>query len=231
MIKKNELSPHNLALLNNFHYHLKVEKGLSQNSLESYGNDISDFLIYLKKDAEKIVSSDVIDYFVGLQEIGLAASSIARKRSAIRTFYKFLEEEEIEISLEIDDIPAVKYSQNLPDVLSVREMMRFLENIPTDNPLGIRNKAMFELMYASGLRISETINLTIHNIYWQEKIVNVMGKGGKQRLVPIAEKSLRFVENYFKHARVELLKDKESDIMFLNRFGNKMSRMGVWKII
>jgi len=229
--KPNELSPHNQAYLNGFHYHLKVEKGLSENSLTSYEHDLFDFLNFLSKNAEEIVSADVINYFVGLQEIGLTASSIARKRSAVRTFYKFLEDEEVEILLRLDDIPTVKYSQKLPDVLSVKEMMRFLDGIPVDNPLGMRNKAMFELMYASGLRISETIDLTIHNIYWQEKIVNIMGKGGKQRIVPVAEKSLEFVEKYFHSARTELLKDKESDILFLNRFGRKMSRMGVWKII
>jgi len=100
-----------------------------------------------------------------------------------------------------------------------------------DTALGMRNKAMFELMYASGLRISETINLSIHDIYWNERFVKVMGKGSKQRVVPIAQESFDFVRNYYENGRTNLKKNNETAVLFLNKFGRKMSRMGVWKII
>ena len=228
---KNKLSPHNLAHLNSFQYHLKVEKGLSPNSVESYVRDVRDLLMFLQKDSESIRSSDITNYFVNLQELGISNSSAARKRSSIRSYFKFLKEEEIEISLNIDDIPRIKYSQKLPDVLSVREMLRLLDGIKTEDAIGMRNKAMLELMYACGLRISETINLTIHDIFWDENLIRVMGKGGKQRMVPIARQSLDFVTEYKKNTRNILKKEKDTDIFFLNRFGNKLSRMGVWKII
>ena len=193
--------------------------------------DLEDVICYLDKRLERISNNDIIDYLVNLQEIGLQNSSIARKRSSIKMLFKFLEEEEIEVIVEIDKIPPIKYSQKLPDVLSLDEMFKLLDNIPTEKPTDMRNKAMLELMYASGLRISELINLSIHDIYWDEEVVRVLGKGSKQRDVPIAGKSLKFIHKYFHQARNELKKEKSTDYLFLNRFGNKLSRMGVWKVI
>ncbi|RLC56211.1 MAG: tyrosine recombinase, partial [Candidatus Cloacimonadota bacterium] len=154
-----KLSKHNRALLQNYQYHLKVEKGLSENSIESYENDISNLLTQVEKDIEKITNKDIINFFVTLQEIGLTNSTIARKRSSIRSFLKFLIEEEVEISADVDDIPSIKPSQRLPDVLSVKQMLKLLDSIPIGKPTDMRNKAILELMYATGIRISETINL------------------------------------------------------------------------
>jgi len=226
-----ELTPHNQAYLHNFTFHLKVEKGLSPNTVESYLNDITNLLLTSNKKTEEINSNDIVNYFVSLQEIGISNASIARKKSSLKTFFKFLLEEEVPISLNIDEIPAIKISRKLPDVLSVREMLHLLDNIDTDNALGLRNKAMLELMYASGLRITEVLNLSIHDFFWNEEVVRVMGKGRKQRVVPVAENSLLFIKNYYQNGRSELKKDNETDIFFLNKFGRKLSRMGVWKII
>ncbi len=226
-----KLSQHNRAILQNYQYHLKVEKGLSKNSIESYENDICNLFTQVKKDIEKITNKDIINFFVTLQEIGLTNSTVARKRSSIRSFLKFLIEEEVKISADVDDIPSIKPSQRLPDVLSVKQMLKLLDSIPTEKPTDMRNKAMLELMYASGIRISETINLSMHDVYWDDKVVRVLGKGGKQRVVPIAQQSLNYLKEYFDSARPMLRKDKSTDILFLNRFGNKLSRMGVWKVI
>ncbi|MCK5051146.1 MAG: tyrosine recombinase [Candidatus Cloacimonetes bacterium] len=226
-----KLSKHNRAQLQNYQYHLKVEKGLSKNSIESYENDICNLLSEVEKDIEKITNKDIINFFVTLQEIGLTNSTIARKRSSIRSFLKFLLEEEVEISADVDDIPSIKSSQRLPDVLSVKQMIKLLDSIPTEKPTDMRNKAMLELMYATGIRISETIDLSMHDVYWDDKLVRVMGKGGKQRVVPIAQVSMNYLKEYFDSARSLLRKDKNTDILFLNKFGNKLSRMGVWKVI
>jgi len=154
------------------------------------------------------------------------------KRSSLKAFFKFLKEENIDISLNFNEIPPIKYTQKLPDVLTIKEMNKFLDCISVDTALGMRNKAMFELMYACGLRISETINLSIHDIYWNERYVKVYGeKGSKQRYVPIAQESFDFVKNYYENGRTSLKKGKETAVLFLNKFGRKMSRMGVWKII
>jgi len=225
------LSKHNRALLQNYQYHLKVEKGLSENSIASYENDISNLLTQVEKDIEKITNTDIVNFFVTLQELGLTNSTIARKRSSIRSFLKFLIEEEVEVSVDVDNIPSIKSSQRLPDVLSVKQMLKLLDSIPTEKPTDKRNKAMLELMYATGIRISETINLSMHDVYWDDKVVRVLGKGGKQRVVPIAQTSLNYLKEYFDSLRPILRKDKSTDILFLNRFGNKLSRMGVWKVI
>ncbi len=226
-----DLSKHNRAMLQNYQYHLKVEKGLSNNSIQSYENDICNLLSEIEKDIEKVNNKDITNFFVTLQGIGLTNSTIARKRSSIRSFLKFLIEEEVEISADVDDIPSIKPSQRLPDVLSVKQMIKLLDSIPTEKPTDMRNKAMLELMYATGIRISETIDLSMHDVHWDDNVVRILGKGGKQRVVLIAQKSLNYLEEYFKSARSELRKDKNTDILFLNRFGNKLSRMGVWKVI
>jgi len=226
-----KLSKYNHALLQNYQYYLKVEKGLSINSIESYEHDICDLLSQVEKDIEKITNNDIINFFVTLQEIGLTSSTIARKRSSIRSFLKFLIEDEVEITADVDVIPSIKPSKKLPDVLSVKQMIKLLESISAEKPTDMRNKAMLELMYATGIRISEAINLSIHEILWDEKMIRVLGKGGKQRIVPIARISLKYLKVYINSARGILRKDKNTDILFLNKFGNKLSRMGVWKVI
>ncbi|MBN1948992.1 MAG: tyrosine recombinase [Candidatus Cloacimonetes bacterium] len=226
-----ELTPHNQALVKGFQYHLQVEKGLAENSLIGYIGDISDFLKFAGLPAEEIESASVVDYFVNLQALGLVHSSIARKRSALKSFFDFLKSEEHTLKINFSQIPPVKTSQRLPDVLSIDEMIKLLESIPVTTPLDQRNRALLELMYASGLRISETINLTLHDLLWSEQAVRVMGKGRKQRIVPIAENSLDFINLYFHSGRPLLLKAKQNATFFLNRSGEKMSRMGVWKII
>ncbi|MCD4817378.1 MAG: tyrosine recombinase [Candidatus Cloacimonetes bacterium] len=226
-----KINNHNLAYFNNYKYYLKVEKGLSVNSIESYSHDVKEFLNFVLIDAEKIKSSEIINFFVSLQDIGLNSSSISRKRSSLKSFFGFLDEEEIELEVDFNDIPSIRSSHLIPDVLSKEEMEMILDSIETNTVLTIRNKAILELLYACGLRISELINLTIHDVYWEEKLVRISGKGRKQRIVPIASTSLIFLKKYNLSARNLLLKEKQNDVLFLNRFGNKLSRMGVWKII
>jgi len=226
-----KLSKHNRALLKNYQYHLKVEKGLSENSIVSYENDICNLLTQEEKNIEDITNKDIINFFVTLQEIGLTNSTIARKRSSIRSYLKFLIEEGIDILADVDDIPSIKPAHRIPDVLNIKQMLKLLDSILKEKPTDLRNKAMLELMYATGIRISEAINLSMHDVFWDEKLIRVLGKGGKQRVVPIADKSLKFLVEYFETARPLIRKDKDTDILFLNRFGNRLSRMGVWKMI
>ncbi|MBT3169608.1 MAG: tyrosine recombinase [Candidatus Cloacimonetes bacterium] len=225
------MNKYNLALINSFKYHLQVEKGLSENSVESYLHDTNDFANFIDKKVDIISNNDIINYLVNLQEIGLLNSSIARKRSSIKSFFRFLLDDGIEIEVVLNDIPNIKYSQKIPQILSVQEMLKLLDAIPSEKPTDIRNKAMLELMYASGLRVSEIINLSTHDIYWDENLVRITGKGRKQRIVPIAANSLPFIKSYFQTARKELKKDKNIDLLFLNVRGDKLSRMGIWKII
>jgi len=226
-----ELSAHDQAYINSYQYHLKVEKGLSINSVSGYVKDVSDFLLFTSVKSEIIIAQNIINYFVELQETGLTSSSIARKKSSIKAYFIFLKDEGIDLQLKFDQIPSVKYTQKLPDVLNVNEMLKLLDSINMGTPLGQRNKAILELMYASGLRITETIELSIHDIFWSENAIRVMGKGSKQRIVPVAEKSLEFVNLYINSGRHKLKKERETDLLFINRSGNKLSRMGLWKMI
>jgi len=219
------------AYYNTYMSYLRVEKGLTVNSLDSYGSDIRDFLLYNSKPITTYQSADVIDYFITLQELGLVQASIARRRCALHSFFSFLEEEGVSVQLAFDEVPTIKVRQKLPDVLSVDEMLLLLDSIAQDTPLSIRNKAMLEFMYATGVRISEMLQLTIHDILWEEMIVRVKGKGRKQRLIPIADQALDFVKVYLAEARRSLKKHKETDILFLNMYGDQLSRMGFWKVL
>ncbi len=225
------LSVRDRAYLNNYKYYLKVEKGYSENSVYSYLHDVRDFIFSMDEQVANIISSEVINYFISLQEMGISNSSLARKRCSLKSFYQFLEKEEIDTVLKFEDVPQIKYTPKLPDALSLDDTLTFLDSIEDTSALGRRNKALLELMYASGLRISEVINLTIHDIFWEEGLVRVMGKGSKQRVVPVAEQSLDFLKLYVELARFILRKEVETDYVFLNRSGNKLSRMGIWKML
>ena len=230
-MKKSDLDAHNLSLLNGFLFFLKVEKGLTENTVTSYCTDIRDLLLFISKKAELITSKHIINYFIELQSLGISRASLARKRSSIKSFYTFLEEEGFPIQFNQKDIPAIKYNHNLPDVLSVKQMKKFLHSIPAETTLEKRDIAMLELLYASGIRISELISLTIHDIEWQENLIRVTGKGRKQRVVPVVQTTMDKIHSYLVTSRELLRKQKSIDVLFLNRFGNKLSRMGVWKII
>ncbi|MCF7911222.1 MAG: tyrosine recombinase [Candidatus Cloacimonetes bacterium] len=222
---------HNRAWLNNYRFYLEAEQGLADNTVYSYFQDCQEFINYISCKLEDTTSPDVISYLASLQAIGFAASTVARKRSAIKSLLTFMAEEDVVLKLNLTDIPAIRYDHKIPDVLTLKEMLKLLDSIPLDTPLNWRSKAMLELMYASGLRISETINLTTHDVYWDEKVVHVFGKGRKQRVVPVAEKSLDFLKVYVQDYRPVLLKFHQDDTLFLNRSGKPLSRMGAWKIL
>jgi integrase/recombinase XerD len=212
-------------------YYLKVEKGMAQNSVDSYRRDLEDFLRYKPKPVASFRAGDIVSYFVTLQAIGLVNTSLARKRVAIKQFFTYLDRQDIEVRVDFDQVPKIKVGQHLPDFLTVDEMFRLLDSLPLESPLQIRNKAMMELLYATGMRISELLGLTIHDIIQADQVILVRGKGSKQRFVPILDNVLEVVSGYIANVRPILLKHRKNDYIFLNNLGNKMSRMGFWKIL
>jgi integrase/recombinase XerD len=208
-----------------------VEKGMAENSVVSYSSDIEDFIQYNPRPLSTYSASDIVDYFVTLQQIGLVNTSIARKRVALKQFFLYLSRQEIEIKVDFDNVPKIKLSQHLPDFLSVDEMISLLDSLAIDTPLEIRNRAMLELLYATGMRISELLGLTIHDLHGTDLIILVRGKGSKQRYVPVLDNVLSLVVDYIAKVRPLLLKYKKSDYIFLNSTGGKLSRMGFWKIL
>lgn len=230
-MKKIVDAPLTTSQINSFLFFLRTEKGLSENSLSSYELDLIGFFEYLKKEPRTIVTEDILLYFNELQEAGLVNNSIARKRSTLRSFFTFLINEGEDILLEPSHIPSVRYRQQIPDILDVDEMLHLLDSIPQTEPLEIRNKAIMELMYATGIRVSEMLNLTLNDIFWEEELIKVFGKGRKERIIPVAGKSLSYVREYCQKVHPVLTKKNPTTILFPNYTGKKMSRMGFWKIL
>ena len=213
--------------------HLIIEKGLSDNTVSAYRRDLQSFLHFLTDKGiaslKEVSKADVMDYLLDLKNKGISARSHARHLVSIRQLYRFL-------LLEggVGEDPALNISfpktwQKLPHVLNYSQVEALLAQ-PDETPLGIRDKAMLELLYATGLRVSELIDLTVNAVNLEAGFLLCKGKGSKERLVPIGTSARECVKKYCTTARLQLVKDTRKDLLFVNRFGNKLSRQGVWKI-
>ena len=215
---------------------LSLEKNLSGNTVSSYKNDISSFInfISIKKidDPSKITYQDLIDFFKELNEIGLSKTSAARYYSSLKGFFKYLFQNNYIQTNPIEKVETPKLSKNLPHVLTFNEVEKILKQPNIKEKLGLRDKAILELFYACGVRISELINIKISDLFFTEEIIRVLGKGSKERLIPIGESAIYWITNYLKNSRSLLIKKlKSENYVFLNSRGSKLSRMGVWKIV
>jgi integrase/recombinase XerD len=221
--------------------HLRTERSLSENTIDAYRGDIDKFFSYLldkKIHSIKNVNKDTVSAFLKhLYNSGSKSNqqfsnkSVSRYISSLRSFFKFLESEKaVDVNpLEYTDSP--KTSRVLPDVLSVEEIEKIFSLPDTESKLGLRDKALMETMYASGLRVSEVINLRIGDIFFDEGFLRITGKGSKERIVPVGKSALKSINEYIKGSRELLKKHKSEDYVFLNFRGGKLSRMGVWDII
>lgn len=219
--------------LDDFLHYQRLARGLSWNTLESYRSDLVKYLRYLKNhgvaDLNSVTSENISRFVHTLS--GLKATSKARNLSAIRTFHKYLLNEEYCDSNPAELVDSPKLGRKLPGTLTVDEMKKIL-NLPYANKcIARRDKAILEFLYATGVRISEMINFTRKNFLPQVGWVRIIGKGNKERLVPIGKKAVKAIELYLERSRPDLAKSNSEDIMFLNRWGKKLSRMGAWKII
>ena len=230
-VNDKKLTPALFSYLNSFIYHLKVERGMAKNSIDSYRSDIRDFLLFIQKDISLYQTDDLVKYLLALQELGLVNTSIARKRVALGQFFGYLNDNDVPIKVDLDQIPRLKLGVHLPDYLSVEEMFNLLGSLPTKTPLEVRNKLMMELLYATGMRISELLGLTLHDLNLTDRVILVHGKGSKQRYVPFVDSLDELFVRYINQARPIILKLKQSEHLFLNVRGGKMSRMGFWKIL
>ncbi len=222
-------------LLNSYLDHLLIEKGAADNTLEAYGRDLKRYVSFLEqkglKDARSVIPKTVIEFLVQIKQEGLSANSMNRSLAALRGFYKFLlQEKEVEES-PLANIELAKVWMRLPDTVSREEMNLILSQPGDQTPADLRDTAMLELLYATGLRVSELISLTMNSINWQVGFLIVMGKGSKERVVPIGKTAYDCVRRYVDEARPRLLKAKTTEVLFLNRFGGALSRQGLWKII
>ena len=214
---------------------LAVEKGVSLNTLEAYSRDLVKYVEFTQdrgiKTIKDITSDDVITYLGNLRKGGLTANSVNRGLAALRGFYKYLLRENIVVESPVANIELAKVWMRLPDTLSRSEMDILLEQPDMKTFLGIRDKAMLELMYATGIRVSELISLTINSINWQVGYLITIGKGQKERIVPIGKTALDCLHQYVNDIRQRLLKENTTNVLFLNRYGRGLTRQGFWKIV
>lgn len=219
------------SLIEEFLRYLLIDKGYSNNTIESYKRDLEKFLIYNKdKDISSIKNSDLKEYIKYLNEENLNEKSIARNISSIKSFYKFLVIQKYITNNPSDSIFQPKLKKSLPNILTEEEVLKLLDIKLTDN-FSYRNKAMLELMYASGLRVSELVNLKLQDIDLNQDIIRTFGKGSKERVIPIGDYAKEYLEKYIYEYRGSMLKKEASEYLFLNNHGKKMTRQGFFKII
>lgn len=220
-------------MLDQFLHYLTVEKGLSDNTIEAYHHDVGRFLGYLREkeiqDFSRVDRVNLRAFLAGLRRQGLSTRSIARNQAALRTFFRFLLLEGKLESNPAEDLESPKTDRNLPEILTLREVEELLEQPDLKTPLGIRDRAMLETLYATGIRVSELTQLSIHQVNLEGGYALIYGKGSKERIVPLGSEAIQWITHYVQGVRTGLLRGKESPSLFLGRSGKGMSRQRFWK--
>jgi integrase/recombinase XerD len=222
-------------LLDQFLNHLRIERGLSENTVSSYSSDLIKYFGYLVriKNMPLLVKREDIAEYTGVlkKEKGLSARTIARNLSAIKMFYRFLITEGMLTENPARLLDPVKLPGRLPGTLSREEVDRLLAAPDTKTEIGQRDSAMLELLYATGLRVSELVGLHLVNLNLEPGYIRTIGKGVKERIVPMGDKARDALRLYLSYGRRELIRGKNNHFLFLNSRGDSMSRQGFWKII
>ncbi|MCM8795841.1 MAG: site-specific tyrosine recombinase XerD [Candidatus Omnitrophica bacterium] len=222
-------------LIENFLNYLLVERGLSQNTISSYQQDLNVYLNFLKSISLdsflRINKNDIINFMLYQKDKGLSPNSIARRLAALKVFYRFLVREGILKADPTSLIDSPKLYKKIPETLSLNEVDALLAQPNPRDKQGIRDKAILETLYATGMRVSEVVNLRQDNINLEVGFLRCVGKGNKERIIPLGKKAQESIKRYLEKSRPHLLNKKESEFLFLNRFGKKISRQSVWKII
>jgi integrase/recombinase XerD len=220
--------------LDRFLEYLVVERGLGENSLEAYQRDLTRYLTYLEdrhRRAAALDRTEIPRYLLALREAGLGPRSVGRHLSAIRQFHRFLVRQKLAAEDPTAHLEAPRPWRRLPGVLSSEEVDRLLAVREVATPQGLRNRAMLELMYASGLRVSELVGLRLGDVDLGLGIVRVVGKGDKERLVPVGDAAADSLRAYLKDGRPRLAKGRASHHLFLGRHGRGLTRQMFWQII
>lgn len=221
--------------IDDFFHYLQIERGLSINTIQSYRRDLKQYHLFLQADSQiidwkQVERNDILRYLYNLKDHDRSQATIARALSSIRLFHQFLVREyhyTTDASLHIE---SPKKARTLPKVLSTKEIDTLL-TMPTPDPLSIRNKAMLEMLYATGLRVSELMQLKVSDLHLMMGFVRCLGKGSKERIVPLGDLAKDAIELYLNESRGQLVKQKKIDQLFVNHHGNTLSRQGFWKIL
>lgn len=244
------------SFVSEFVNYLAIEKGYSHNTIESYQRDILKFLNYIFPDSSQlggegqslplehlsggeegmdkfkmVGQKGIIEYLLYLREKGFSSASVARHLVSIKVFCKFLVSEKIINTNPTENIESPRLIRGLPDFLTLEEVDKLLAQPDEKDNLGMRNIAMLEILYATGLRVSELISLKINDINMERGYIITFGKGSKERVIPLGRSAQKKIERYLEESRHILVKGRGGDELFVNRFGEKMTRQGFWKII
>jgi len=222
-------------LIEIFLNYLSVEKGVSSNTIESYKNDLIFYQNYLKEKGIdsflKVNRQDISDFMLKQKEKNLSASSISRRLSCLKTFYRFLLREKIISSDPTEAMQSPKLWKKVPDTLNIEEIERLIAQPNIRTKIGIRDKAILDMMYATGMRVSEVVNLKLEQLNLEMGFLRCIGKGNKERIIPLGRYACDAIKRYLEMSRGFLLGEKQSEYLFLNRRGYPISRQGLWKII
>ncbi len=214
---------------------LSLERGLSENTLEAYGNDLlqcAEALLAMGETDWRRVSGDAIRRWMGsLSDGGFAVPSLARKLSAVRMLARYMVREGLREDDFSEQVMRPRYRRDLPEVLSRQEVESLLRSVPRNDPQGLRDYAMIELFYSSGLRVSELCGLLLQSVRLEEAYLRVHGKGAKERVVPIGSKAVAALEAYLTGGRPAMVKAKTGSALFLSRLGRPISRKTIWVLL
>lgn len=227
----------NLEPFNEYLVYLKIERDLSNNSIESYERDIKQYIDFLSQEKitewEAIDRYDIVLFLQNLKIEGKSESSIIRMTSSLRQFHQYLRQEKWLKGDPMQHIQTPKKKETLPKVLSIQDVEKLLETSDTETDLGLRDRAILEVMYATGLRISELVHLRMDELHLTMGFIQTVGKGDKERIIPIGGEAIKWLNDYLEYSRplLERRAEEISPYVFLNARGRGLTRQGVWKNI
>ncbi len=222
--------------IKDFLHYLTVERGLAKNTIVSYERDLKKYVLFLKEDGKTlndVTRTTIVQFLKTLKDTGNASKTIARHVASVRSFHQFLLREKVTNQDPSVHIETPQTERTLPKVLSMQEVEILLETPNTTTPFGLRDKAMIELLYATGMRVSELVGLNLEDAHLTMGFVRCFGKGNKERIIPLGSMAKQALQNYLQTGRGKLANPKKraNDALFLNHHGERLTRQGFWKIL
>ncbi len=225
------------TLIASYLMHVRVEKGLSANTISAYKRDLLKFDEFARKrklTLESVGRDDLVDFLAGLYRLKLESRTVARQLVTLRNFFRFAQIQELIPEDPSINLESPKIRRHLPGYLRLEEVEKLLEQPDSKTPMGLRDRAMLEVLYSTGLRVSELTSLGVNDLDTKVGCVRCIGKGDKERIVPVGKKALGMVDKYLREGRPQLLRNAKASsgpALFINRRGVALSRVGVWKIL